>query len=82
MGTDSVGKVEVLTGTPCVATEVAGVANSTPPKKAFHRCAHGDRKLLGSRTIYRKRLGLILEDKKKREGDMKIKVTFFFFLGE
>ena len=65
MGTGSVGEVEVSTGTPCILAEVAGVANSTPPKKAFHRCAHGDRKLLGSRTIYRKRLGLILEDKKK-----------------
>ena len=36
-----------------------------PTKRALYRCAHGDRKLLGSRTIYRKRLRLILEDKKK-----------------
>ena len=49
-----------------------------PTKKALHGCAHGDRKLLDNRTIYRKRLGLILEDKQKGgERDMKIKVTFF-----
>ena len=40
----------------------------SPTKKALHGCAHGYRKLLGSRTIYRKRLGLILEDKKKGGG--------------
>ena len=54
----------------------------SPTKRALNGCAHGDRKLLDSRTIYRKRQGLILEDKKKKkgggEGDMKIKVTFFF----
>ena len=42
MGTDSVGEVEVSTGTPCVAAEVASVANSVPPKKPFHVCAHGN----------------------------------------
>ena len=45
----------------------------SPTKKALH----GNKKLLGSRTIYRKRLGLILEEKKKGEEDMKIKITFF-----
>ena len=49
----------------------------SPTKKALHGCAHGNRKLLGSKTIYRKRLGLILEEKKKGEEDMKIKITFF-----
>ena len=49
----------------------------SPTKKALHGYAHGDRKLLGSKTIYRKRLGLILEEKKKGEEDMKIKITFF-----
>ena len=51
----------------------------SPTKKALHGYAHGDRKLLGSRTIYRKRQGFILEDKKGGGGggDMKIKVTFF-----
>ena len=49
-----------------------------PIKKALHGCAYGDRKLLRSRMIYGKKLGLILEDKKRRgEGDMKIKVTFW-----
>ena len=46
-------------------------------KKALHGCAHGNRKLLGSRMIYRKRLGLILEEKENGEEDMKIKITFF-----
>ena len=49
----------------------------SPTKKALHGCAHGNRKLIGSKTIYRKRLGLILEEKKKGEEDMKIKITFF-----
>ena len=49
----------------------------SPTKKALHGCAHGNRKLLDSRTIYRKRLGLILEEKKRGEEDMKIKIIFF-----
>ena len=44
----------------------------SPTSKALHGCAHGYRKLLGSRTIYRKRLGLILEDKKKGGGGKEI----------
>ena len=46
-------------------------------KKALHGCGHGNKKLLSSRTIYRKRLGLILEEKKRGEEDMKIKIIFF-----
>ena len=63
MGTGSVGEVEVSTGTPCVAAEVASVANSVPPKKPFHVCAHGNSD----------------QEKKRVEENMKIKIIFFFF---
>ena len=33
MGTGSVGEVKVSKGTPCMAAEVASVANSAPPKR-------------------------------------------------
>ena len=46
-------------------------------KKALHGYAYGNSKLLGSRTIYRKRMGLILEEKKRGEEDMKIRIIFF-----
>ena len=74
MGTGLVGEVEVSIGTPCVAAEVL---QTQPHQKSPPWCAHGNKKLLGSRTIYRKRLGLILKEKKRGEEDIKIKIIFF-----
>ena len=39
----------------------------SPIKETFHGCAHRGRKLLSHGVIYGNRLGLILEDKKKKK---------------
>ena len=67
MGTGSVGKVVASTGTPGVAVKKAGVANTHQPHQKSPPWVHPWRqKAPGYGVVYRKRLGLILENERKR----------------
>ena len=69
MGTSLVGEVKVSTGTLCMPVEVAGVANSTPPKKPSMGVPMGiESSLTVGRYIER---GWGLSQKTKKKGGMR-----------